>query len=135
MLLSSLSFYSLLKVFTGLVFSALFLQSGFDKVMDFKGNRTWITAYFEKSPFSRFSTLLFMLLTITELAAGLASFFGVVYFVFAQTVWIMQAGIALSSMALLFVFTGQRIAKDYTSAANTICYIAAAMLAWYIVSK
>lgn len=103
--------------------------------MDFKGNRTWITAYFEKSPFSRFSTLLFMLLTITELAAGLASFFGVVYFVFAQTVWIMQAGIALSSMALLFVFTGQRIAKDYTSAANTICYIAAAMLALYIVSK
>jgi hypothetical protein len=37
--LSSPDFYSLLKVFVGLVFSALFLQSGFDKVIDFNIRR------------------------------------------------------------------------------------------------
>ena len=135
MLLSSPDFYSLLKVFVGLVFSALFLQSGFDKVIDFKGNRAWVISYFEKSPFRSLSKLLFILLTITEIAAGLACLFGVGLYVFAQTAWLLQGGMALSSLALLFVFTGQRIAKDYTSAANTIAYLAAAMLAWFIVAN
>ena len=135
MLLSSPDFYSLLKVFVGLVFSALFLQSGFDKVIDFKGNRAWVISYFEKSPFRSLSSLLFILLTITEIAAGLACLFGVGLYVFVQTALLLQGGIALSSLALLFVFTGQRIAKDYTSAANTIAYLAAAMLAWFIVAN
>ncbi len=133
--MSSLDFYSLLKVFTGVLFSALFLQSGFDKLIDFKGNRAWIASYFEKSPIRSFSNVLFMLLTITELAAGLASIFGTVTYMFVQTIWLLQTGIALSAIALLFIFVGQRVAKDYASAANTIAYIAAAMLAWYIVLK
>jgi hypothetical protein len=133
--LSSLDFYSLLKVFSGFLFSALFLQSGFDKLIDFKGNRAWIASYFEKSPFRSFSTVLFMLLTLAELAAGLASILGAVSYMFVQLVWLLQTGIALSALALLFIFVGQRVAKDYASAANTIAYIAAAMLAWYIVSK
>ena len=133
--MSSLDFYSLLKVFAGVLFSTLFLQSGFDKIIDFKGNRAWIASYFEKSPIRSFSNVLFMLLTITELAAGLASIFGTVSYMFVQTLWLLQTGIALSAIALLFVFVGQRVAKDYASAANTIAYIAAAMLAWYIVSK
>jgi len=76
-----------------------------------------------------------MLLTIAELAAGLASILGAVSYMFVQLVWLLQTGIALSALALLFIFVGQRVAKDYASAANTIAYIAAAMLAWYIVSK
>lgn len=126
-------YYQYLKIFAGLVFSVLFLQSGFDKVIDFKGNRDWVTSYFAKSPLSNFSELLFVLLTGTEIAAGLACSFGVMLYVFTQITWMLQAGIALSATALLFIFTGQRIAKDYPSAANTIAYLAAAMLSWFIV--
>ena len=133
--MNSLDFNSLLKVFAGLLFSVLFLQSGFEKLIDFKGNRAWIASYFEKSPFRSISNLLFILLTITEIAAGLACLFGAGFYVFAQIAWLLQGGIALSTLALLFVFTGQRIAKDYTSAANTIAYLGAAMLAWFIVAN
>lgn len=127
--------YDLLKVFSGLVFATLFLQSGFDKVIDFKGNRAWILLYFEKSPFSKFASLLFVLLTITEIGAGLACLSGAAFYVLTRMGWLLQTGIVLSSLALLFVFSGQRIAKDYSSAANTIAYLSAAMLAWFIVSN
>jgi len=128
-------FYHYLKIFAGIVFSVLFLQSGFDKVIDFKGNRAWITSYFKESPLKNMGGMLFIVLMITELSAGICSFLGVIMLFTGKLDWMLQLGIALSSLALLFVFTGQRIAKDYTSAANTIAYLAAAMLAWFIVSK
>jgi len=135
MSLSSLEFFDALKVFTGLVFSVLFLQSGFDKLIDYKGNRAWISAYFKETPFKKSSGILFWLLMLTELLAGLSNATGILMFLFFQHDWLQQLGIVLSSLALLFVFTGQRIAKDYVSAANTIAYLAFAMLAWLIISK
>ena len=135
MLLDSLNFLNFLKVFAGLVFAILFLQSGLDKVIDYKGNLAWICSYFEPTPLKKIAKTLFILLTITGLCAGLFSLIGSTSMLFFGNEYFLKAGIALAAFSLLFVFTGQRMAKDYTSAAHTISYLAVAMLAWFIASQ
>ena len=135
MLLDSLNFLDFLKVFAGLVFAILFLQSGLDKVIDYKGNLAWICSYFEPTPLKKNAKTLFILLTITEICAGLFSLIGSTSMLFFGNEYFLKAGIALTAFSLLFVFTGQRMAKDYTSAAHTISYLAVAMLAWFIASQ
>jgi putative oxidoreductase len=135
MILGTLSFLECLKVFSGLVFASLFLQSGLDKIFDYKGNKSWILSYFEASPLKRLSNLLFTILMGTELLAGAFCLAGAGLMIFSKNEFILRIGIGLASVALLFVFTGQRIAKDYTSAANTIAYLAAAMIAGLIVAQ
>ena len=135
MLLTSLNFLDFLKVFAGFVFAILFLQSGLDKVIDYKGNLAWICSYFEPTPLKKIAKTLFILLTITEIFAGLFSLIGSTSMLFFGRDYFLKAGIALAAFSLLFVFTGQRMAKDYTSAAHTISYLAVAMLAWFIASQ
>jgi putative oxidoreductase len=135
MFLIDLNYLTLLKIFSGLVFSVLFLQSGFDKIIDYKGNKDWIISYFESTPLNKSAKLLFIVLTLTEVLAGVFSFLGVGMLLLDKGDYFTRLGIAFSFVALLFVFTGQRLAKDYASAANTIAYIAAAILAGSIAAQ
>ncbi|MGI9056698.1 MAG: DoxX family protein, partial [Pyrinomonadaceae bacterium] len=67
-------------LFGALLFGILFIQSGLDKVFDWKGNLEWLTGHFSKT-FLR-GTVPPMLATITvmELATGFLSAVGIVYF-------------------------------------------------------
>ena len=49
----------------------LFLQSGLDKVFNYKGNLEWLTGHFEKSPLKGTVGLLMPVITLLEVAAGL----------------------------------------------------------------
>ncbi len=48
----------------------LFLQSGIDKVIDFRGNQGYLTQHFGKSPLRGVVTPMLLTLTVVEVSAG-----------------------------------------------------------------
>ncbi len=115
-----------------LLVAILFIQSGLDKVFDWKGNLEWLTGHFSKT-FLR-GTVPPMLGTITlmELATGFLSAAGFVYFIIANsTVLIFYASI-LGAASIVALFFGQRVAKDYAGAAVLIPYFILLIVLMYL---
>ena len=105
------------------VFTAiLFLQSGLDKVFDWKGNLEFITGHFSKTFLAPTVPIMFASITLMEVATGVLSAVGAIYFfVTGSTVLIFYAGV-LGALSITALFFGQRIAKDYPGAAVLVPY-------------
>ena len=109
-------------LFAGLLVAILFIQSGLDKVFDWKGNLEWLTGHFSKTFLARFVPVMFATITVLEVATGLIAAAGVVYYLFAGSLsWLFAASI-LGATAITGLFFGQRVAKDYPGAAVLIPY-------------
>jgi putative oxidoreductase len=105
-------------------FGILFMQSGYDKLSDWKGNITWIKSYFEKTSFSKFAFLLLSMLTILEVSAGIFSLAGIITTFTCQCPTYLYFALILTGISLLSLFLGMRMAKDYSSAAALAAYFA-----------
>ena len=70
----------LIQVAVSLFAGVLFLQSGFDKVIDFSGSKSYIQSVFAKTFLNSVSTVLFIVITILEVSAGITSFLGGIYY-------------------------------------------------------
>ncbi len=111
-----------LQLLISAFFAILFLQSGIDKVIDRKGNLAWLTGHFAKSPLAGMVPLLLSVITLMELAAGALSAIGCVMVLFRRDPTIGFYGVVLSGLALLALFFGQRMAKEYPGAASLVPY-------------
>ena len=100
----------------------LFLQSGLDKVVDKKGNLDWLRSHFANSPFKNFVPVLFFTITVVELLSGILNLLGVVFLLFEGGLMLALYGTILASVALIMLFLGQRIAKDYVGAQSLVSY-------------
>jgi len=100
----------------------LFLQSGLDKVVDKRGNLEWLSSHFANSPFKSFVPVLFFTITVVELLSGILNLFGVVFLLFEGSLVLALYGTILASVALIMLFLGQRIAKDYVGAQSLVSY-------------
>ena len=100
----------------------LFLQSGIDKVMDKKGNLEWLISHFANSPFKNFVPVLFFTITVVELLSGILNLLGVVFLLLEGSLILALYGTILASVALIMLFLGQRIAKDYVGAQSLVSY-------------
>lgn len=109
-------------------FGVLFLQSGFDKLLDWKGNLSWLTGHFEKSPLKNMVPLMLGTMTLVELMAGFASVGGLIVLLVKGPPWVPVLGLGLSGLALTMLFAGQRIAKDYVGAAVLAGYFGVALI-------
>jgi len=109
-------------LFSALLVSILFIQSGLDKVLDWKGNLGWLTGHFSKTFLSRFVWLMLLKITAAEILTGIMALAGIVYF-FASgsTLFIFYASI-LGTASITALFFGQRVAKDYPGAAVLVPY-------------
>lgn len=106
----------------GLFWAIVFIQSGLDKVFDWKGNLAWINSHFEKTVFKNFTKFSLLILTSFELLAGFVSLFGIISFLSSgNKFWIIQ-GVILSAISLLMLLFGQRVAKDYEGAKTIVIY-------------
>lgn len=111
-----------LQVLISAFFAILFVQSGIDKVLDWKGNLAWLTGHFAKSPLAGMVPLLLGLITLLELAAGALSAIGCALILLRHDSTIAFYGVVLSGVALLALFFGQRMAKEYPGAASLVPY-------------
>ena len=103
-------------------FAILFLQSGIDKIIDRRGNLEWLTGHFAKSPLAGMVPVLLGVITIMELSAGALSAIGCVMILLRHDSTIAFYGAVLAGLALLALFFGQRMAKEYPGAAALVPY-------------
>ena len=125
----------LLQLLVSLFLAILFLQSGIDKVVDRQGNLQWLSGHFAKSPLAGFVPLLFTILTIIEVAAGALSGIGFLALLFMHNSTIAFYGAIVSSVAILCLFFGQRIAKEYAGAAILVPYFLVTLVAIYLLAQ
>ena len=119
----------LAQAMTAALLAILFLQSGFDKVVDRKGNVEWLTGHFASSPLAGSVPAMLTVITVFELLAGAFSAVGVLEILFTDSRGIATAGALFSAASLVQLFFGQRIAKDYAGAAVLVPYFLLAILA------
>ncbi len=114
--------FLIIHVLTVSFLAILFLQSGLDKILDKKGNLEWLSSHFANSPFKNFVPVLFFTITVVELLSGILNLLGVVFLLLKGSLIIALCGTILASVALIMLFLGQRIAKDYVGAQSLVSY-------------
>ena len=117
--------YSIIHILQALI--ALFLgiamiQSGFDKIIDWKGNRSFLIDHFSKTFFSQFVTPLLLVVTILEVIGGIVCFIGVGDVLINNNSQLIKVGLFIIALDLIALFFGQRFAKDYVGAAVLVNY-------------
>ncbi len=120
------------QILLAALLAILFLQSGLDKLLHWKGNLEWLTGHFSKTPLAGQVPILLALLTGLEVAAGAFSAAGVLLLVAGFGSFVAYLGALLSALALLALFFGQRVAKDYPGAASLVPYFLVALLGLFI---
>lgn len=109
-------------LFSALVVSILFIQSGLDKVFHWKGQLEWLTSHFSKSFLRGMVLPMMATITVMEVATGLLGAAGIIYFLATgSTVLIFYASV-IGAASITALFFGQRVAEDYPGAAILIPY-------------
>jgi len=113
---------NLIQCLIGIFISIALIQSAIDKLNDRKGNLDWLSDHFSDTILNYFVPLLLLLITITELLSGLLLFIGALFNILYSNIDLLVIGFLLSSINFIFLFFGQRVAKDYTGAAVIVNY-------------
>lgn len=116
---TSLTVEILLLIFLAIVF----LQSGLDKIIDWKGNLGWLQGHFSKTFLKGLVPLLLGTILIAEMASGILSLLGVYEFLCTGKGPLAFSAATLSAITLLLLLLGQRIAKDYDGAKTIVIYL------------
>jgi hypothetical protein len=125
----------LLQMLVAVFLAILFLQSGIDKIVDHRGNLEWLKGHFAKSPLARTVPSLLTAITIIELAAGVLSALGCVLLLLLRDSTVAFCGAVFSAVAIIALFFGQRMAKEYAGAAVLVPYFLLALLAIYLLAQ
>lgn len=116
------------KILVAIFLAILFLQSGLDKVFDWKGNLGWLQGHFKDSPLAGMVSLMLMTITLFEIASGALSAIGAVMLIIGKGSSLALMGAQLSALSIVMLFFGQRMAKDYEGAATLVGYFILAVL-------
>ena len=107
-----------------------FLQSGYDKIKDWKGNVAWLNGHFENTILAKHVPFALGTVLILEIISGVLCVSGIIQNIM-QDVVIKGLGFygeILSCITLLFLLFGQRLAKDYDGARTIVIYFIPAVL-------
>jgi len=127
-LLESLTGSWIIHALISAFLSILFLQSGLDKTFDYKGNLSWLKGHFSGSVLGGMVPAMLGIITAVELAAGMLCGIGALEAAVYGTYCFGYAGSIAAALALLMLFFGQRMAKDYAGAATLVSYFILVML-------
>jgi hypothetical protein len=125
----------LMQIFTAAFLAILFLQSGIDKIVDYRGNLEWLKGHFSKSQLAGVVSVLLAAITILEVAAGALSAIGCIILIVSRETTLAFYGAVISAVALIALFFGQRMAKDYAGAAVLVPYFLLALAAIYLLAR
>jgi hypothetical protein len=99
-----------------------FLQSGLDKLLDWKGNISFIKEHFKNSPLKNSVSFLLGIILLLEIVASILMIIGIYQIYFFGEKEIALLGIELCAITLIFLLIGQRLAKDYAGAMSLTVY-------------
>lgn len=112
-----------------------FLQSGIDKLIDWKGNVSFISDHFKNSPLRNSVPLLLGIILILEIVAGVLMLFGVYQLYTSGVKEIALLGTELCAVVLIFLLIGQRLAKDYAGAMSLAVYFIITLWGVYLLNS
>jgi len=125
----------LLQILVSAFLAILFLQSGIDKIVDRRGNLEWLKGHFAKSPLAGIVPAMVTTITILEVAAGTLSAIGCIVIISSRDSTLAFYGAVISAIAIIALFFGQRMAKDYVGAAVLVPYFLLALAAIYLLAQ
>jgi uncharacterized membrane protein YphA (DoxX/SURF4 family) len=117
-----------------LFLSVTFIQSGYDKVMDWNSNVEWLKGHFAKTVLAKHIPLSLLIILMLELTAGISCIVGVIEMFVANTHKFGFYGAVFSCITLILLLFGQRIAKDYDGARTIAIYFIPAVMAVYLLA-
>ena len=106
-----------------------FIQSGYDKVFHWKENVEWLKSHFANSIIKNNVPLSLGLILVLELISGIFSSIGCIELLVNGGKTFGFYGAVFSSITLIFLLLGQRLAKDYDGARTIAIYFVPAVLA------
>ena len=109
-------------------FLIVFIQSGLDKVFDYKGNLNFLKDLLKIYFSPTLIELALISVTILELTSGILCLIGIINFVFNDSNFIGLLGLIIGSIALLVLLFGQRVSKNYDGAKTIAIYFILAMV-------
>jgi uncharacterized membrane protein YphA (DoxX/SURF4 family) len=112
-----------------------FIQSGIDKLLDWKGNVSFIKEHFKNSPLKNTVPLLLAIILIAEILAGILMIIGVYQLYTSEATEIALLGIELSAITLIFLLVGQRLAKDYAGAMSLAVYFIITVIGVFLLNS
>ena len=113
---------NLIQSLIAIFISIALIQSGIDKINDRKGNLDWLIDHFSNTIFNNYVPFLLSILTVVELLSGIILISGALFNLLYSNFNLLIIGFLLSSLNFIFLFLGQRIAKDYAGAAVIVNY-------------
>ncbi len=123
---------NLTETFLLLFLAITFLQSGLDKILDWKGNLGWLKGHFSKTPFRNLVPQMLLAVLMVETLSGILSLAGIIELAVNGTYWLGYLGAILACIALLMLLFGQRIAKDYDGARTIVIYLIPTIFLLYL---
>ncbi|NLN32080.1 MAG: DoxX family protein [Flavobacteriaceae bacterium] len=122
----------LAEIFILIMLAIVFLQSGIDKILDRKGNLSWLQGHFANSPLKNMVPFSLFTVTVFEILSGLSAVVGAVSLIACEgTLFALISGI-LSAITFLMLFLGQRLAKDYPGAQTIVIYLIPTVFLLYL---
>ena len=111
-----------------------FIQSGYDKVMDWKGNVAWLKEHFAKTRLKNQVSLALFNILVLELISGVLCIVGGIQLIVNNgRIFGLYGGI-FSCITLIMLLFGQRLAKDYDGARTIVIYFIPAVMVVYWLS-
>ena len=99
-----------------------FLQSGIDKLLDWKGNMSFIKEQFKNSPLKNNVPVLLGIILLIEIVASFLMIIGIYQLYVSGEKEMALLGVELCAITLIFLLIGQRLAKDYAGAMSLTVY-------------
>ncbi len=115
------------------ILAIVFLQSSLDKIFDFTGNSSWLKDHFSGSPLGSMVPAMLVVITVFEALAGLFCALGFFQLFFLDDLSFGVLGLTFSSISLLALMFGQRIAKDYAGAGGLVPYFIVVMMGFIMI--
>lgn len=112
-----------------------FLQSGIDKLVDWKGNLAWLTGHFSKTFLAGSVPALLFTVLVAEIVTAVLCVIAILQLVINGNSPLALWAMFLSCVTLLMLLFGQRIAKDYAGALTITCYFIVAIFGLFIIAK
>jgi uncharacterized membrane protein YphA (DoxX/SURF4 family) len=109
-------------------FLIVFIQSGLDKILDYKGNLNFLKDLLKIYFSPTLIELALISVTILELTSGILCLIGIMNFLFNGSNFIGLIGLIVGSIALLVLLFGQRVSKNYDGAKTIAIYFILAMV-------
>ena len=125
----------LTEIFILIMLAIVFLQSGIDKVVDWKGNLGWLKGHFANSPIKNMVPFSLFTITLLEILSGLSAVVGIFALLTCGETCFAMISAVLSAVTFSFLFLGQRLAKEYPGAQGIVVYMIPTFFLLYLLTN